>query len=322
MTSPTAVPAGTPAIAAAEQAIAHVRRHLFPFRLERWLALGLLSFLDQCPRQNPGSFRLPLSGGDQGGGGDLSQIGAWLGAHVLLVCLLAAAVLAALIVVMAIVMWVHSRAVFAYIDNVATGRAEIARPWQEQGRLADSYFFWSFGLVLVTLVGLMVMGVAAFGLILAIERHPASAAWLVVTLVIGLLVLLVPFLIGVGLASLALRDFVAPLQWQGGLPCGAAVRLFLGLLRAHFWTFVLYLLLKIVFAIVLAMASALACCLTCCCAVLPVIHQTAFQPVYYFERAWSLHLLHHLGFERFATPPVAPAPAPLMGASLEGPALS
>ena len=320
MTSPPAVPVGTPAIDAAEEAIAHARRHLFPFRLERWLALGLLSFLDQCPRQNPGSLRLPL-GGDRGGG-DLSQVGAWLGAHVLLVCLLAAAVMAAVIVVMALVMWVHSRAVFVYIDDVATGRAEIGRPWQEQGRLADSYFFWSFGLVLVTVVGLMVMGVAALGVILAIERHPASAAWLVVGLVIGVLVVLIPFVIAVSLASLALRDFVAPLQWHGGLSCGAAVRVFLGLLRAHVWTFVLYLLLKMLFAIVLAMVSFVACCLTCCCAVLPVIHQTAFQPIYYFERAWSLHLLHRLGFERFATPPVVPAPVPIPGASVAGPALS
>src|SRR5512143_1276472 len=45
---------------AAAEAFAYTRRQLFPIRMERWLALGLLAFLDHCGR----AFR--------GGGGGTS----------------------------------------------------------------------------------------------------------------------------------------------------------------------------------------------------------------------------------------------------------
>jgi hypothetical protein len=60
---------------------------------------------------------------------------------------------------------------------------------------------------------------------------------------------------------------------------------------------VVYLLLKIVFAIALSLVTLVAACLTCCCVLLPVVMQTALQPLFYFERAWSLHLLRQLGYD-------------------------
>jgi len=47
----------------------------------------------------------------------------------------------------------------------------------------------------------------------------------------------------------------------------------------------------------LGMDVAIAACLTCCCALLPVVMQTALQPLFYFERAWSLFLLRQLGYD-------------------------
>ena len=47
---------------AARDAIEHTRQVLFPIRVERWLILGFLAFLDQCGRT--------LNGGGPGGGGD------------------------------------------------------------------------------------------------------------------------------------------------------------------------------------------------------------------------------------------------------------
>ena len=49
---------------AAREAIEHTRRNLFPIRIEKWLILGLLTFLDQCGRSLNGS------GPGGGGGGD------------------------------------------------------------------------------------------------------------------------------------------------------------------------------------------------------------------------------------------------------------
>jgi hypothetical protein len=83
------------------------------------------------------------------------------------------------------------------------------------------------------------------------------------------------------------------------------VRLFLELFRAHVGAFVVYVLLKIVFGMVAAVVMMVAACLTCCCALLPVVMQTALQPLFYFERAWPLFLLRQLGYDLIAPPPDA-----------------
>ena len=54
------------------------------------------------------------------------------------------------------------------------------------------------------------------------------------------------------------------------------------------------------------MAALLAGCLTCCCAFLPVLCQAVLQPLYFFERAWSLFLLRQLGVDVFT--PANPGP--------------
>jgi hypothetical protein len=55
--------------------------------------------------------------------------------------------------------------------------------------------------------------------------------------------------------------------------------------------------LKIAFSMVAGIVIVVAACLTCCCALLPVVMQTALQPLFYFERAWSLFLLRQLGYD-------------------------
>src|SRR4029453_17592117 len=49
-------------LAAARAALDHTRRELFPIRLNTWVVLGLLAFLDQCGRT--------LRGGGGAGGGE------------------------------------------------------------------------------------------------------------------------------------------------------------------------------------------------------------------------------------------------------------
>jgi len=63
-----------------------------------------------------------------------------------------------------------------------------------------------------------------------------------------------------------------------------------------------YVGLKIAFAIVAGIAAFAIGCLTCCCGFLPVVSQTLLQPLFYFERAWSLIFLRQLGYDVFAIP--------------------
>jgi hypothetical protein len=301
---------------AAQQALEHTRRQLFPFRFERWLALGFVAFLDQCGRTQMGfSARLPIGtgggGGEGGHGGDagrvLSEVSAWLAAHLMLVMAIAAVVLVLVLCVVAFVLWINSRGVFMYVDNVATGRADVSRPWREHAAKADSYFAWNLGLAFAVLTGgMLLLGVAAFvGIRMARGQGGLAPGIAALAILVGLFLILV---LASALASLALRDFVAPIQMSAGLPCGAAFGVFLGLLRAHPGPFVVYVLLKIVFAMVLAFVTIVAACLTCCCALIPVVTQTLLQPAFYFERAWSLCLLRQAGYDLFpaAVPPTPP----------------
>jgi len=115
------------------------------------------------------------------------------------------------------------------------------------------------------------------------------------------LIVLVPIfllvLLAGGLAAMALRDFVAPLQMHGQTTCGPAVRLLVALVRIHPVAFLLYLVLKIVFGVAQGVLLVLAACLTLCCILLPVVTQTVLQPLFFFERAWSLCLLRQMGYD-------------------------
>lgn len=288
------------ALDAAQDALDHVRRHLFPFDFKRWLTLGFLAFLDQCGRgfgsQFPGGPGGTGGGDGNGGGPDVEAGLAWLAAHVVLVSVVAAIVLAFVVAVLAVLLWVNSRGVFMYLDNVATGRAEVARPWREHAHHASSYFAWSFGLNAATLTAVLLLmaGMAAAALLMM--RGPAHTQALGVVVIVGLVLVLLAVAALSALVSVALRDFAAPLQMATGAACGDALRLFGALLRANKGLFALYLLLKVCFTMVLAVVVLVVGCCTCCCGFVPVITQTILQPGFYFERAWSLHLLRRLGY--------------------------
>ena len=308
-TSPPAPNVST--IDAAQAAIEHTRRHLFPIRFQRWIVLGFLAFLDQCGRT--------FNGGGGGGGnghpgrdwpghergvgeevaGAVNTATAWLAAHAVEVAL---GVILGLVVVgglVALLLWINARGTFMYLDNVTSGRADVARPWREHARAADSYFGWRLALGLATLgVLLFAAGIVAVALV-AFARgrlEGASGAVMLMALVPVLLVLLVALPL-LALAGMALRDFVAPLQLVTGLSCGQAARVLEGLLTAHPGAFLLYLLVKFVTVALTGAAIVIGGCLTCCVGFLPVVMQTLLQPLFFFERSFPLFLLRQMGHD-------------------------
>jgi hypothetical protein len=309
----TSVPAsGVSAIDAARDAIAHTRRHLFPIRPEKWLVLGFLAFLDQCGRGGGGGGggsgwethgsewprgRWPGSAGDLADA--LRNLSDWLSAHAALVALGVLAGLILLAGLMAVVLWINARGSFMYLDNVGSGRADVIRPWREHAAPAWSYFGWRFGLSFAAIFVLLFAG----GLVLAaamafvrgrLEGAAGAVAAVGLVPVVLLLVLAVPLLV---LAGLALRDFVAPLQLTTGLPCGQAARVLEGLVTERPGAFLLYLLLKLGVVVASGVVIVLGGCLTCCLGFLPVVMQTVFQPLFFFERAFPLFLLRQMGHD-------------------------
>jgi hypothetical protein len=297
---------------AAREAVQHTRRHLFPVRPLRWLALGFLAFLDQCGRsmsgggpvaRNDGHDRPWPGAGGSHAGGDLAEalrsFSTWLSDHAVVITLGVLGAVLVVATVMAIVLWINARGTFMYLDNVATGRADVARPWREHERAAWSYFGWRLALGLgIFFVLLMAAGVVAVGAMAFARGRLAGSeggfAFLAFGPALLMLLLALPLL---ALAHLALRDFVAPLQMVTGLSCGAAARLLETLLTSHPGAFLLYLLLKILLFAVTGVVVLVGGCLTCCIAFLPVVMQTVFQPLFYFERAWPLFLLRQLGYD-------------------------
>jgi hypothetical protein len=297
---------------AAHDAIAHTRRQLFPFRFGTWLVLGVLAFLDQCGRSgwNTGVNWTLGHKGDRGGAPDTSRFAeglaaavesalAWLSEHLFLVVAGSLAGFLVLAGVLAVVLWINARGSFMYLDAVASGRAELARPWREHARAADSYFAWRLGLAL-TALAIVAMAALLVGVMVVtlVRGRPEwwSGGALALALLPVLLVLLVA-LPALALADVALRDFVAPLQLAAGSSCGQAIAVFEGLLLAHTGAFLVYLLLKIVLVVITGIVIVVGGCLTCCLAFLPIVCQTVFQPLFFFERAWSLFLLRQMGYD-------------------------
>lgn len=309
-------------IEAAREAIEHTRRLLFPFRFERWLALGAITFLDQCGRGGMGGM---LPGGPSGGGrlpspgtgsGGLSDAAAWFNAHLGLIVGFAAGALVVIVAVVALMLWIGSRATFVYIDDVASGRAEISRPWSAHAERANSYFAWRFGLAVAFFAAVVVLVALAVGAAVLIARGGVGGATFGAIMLILLVPLLFLLLLAAGLSSMALRDFVAPLQMFTGTSCGPAVRLLVDLVRAHPVPFLLFVLLKVVFEVAQGVLILCAACLTLCCILIPVVTQTVLQPLFFFERAWSLHLLRQMGYDLLGGDAAlgrAPAPGGLPG---------
>jgi len=301
--SAPALPAAEPSpIEAAREAFEHTRRMLFPFRFERWLTLGFVAFLDQCGRGGVGGT---LPGAPPGGGlpspgtgsGGLSDLGSWFNAHLAVIVAFAIGTLVVIVAVVALMLWIGSRATFVYIDDVATGRAEVSRPWSAHAERANSYFAWRFGLAAAFLGAIAVMVALAVAAALLIGRGGVAGAGLGAVVLIVLVPVFFLLLLAGGLSAMALRDFVAPLQMFTGTSCGPAVRILVGLVRAHPVPFLLYVLLKVVFGVAQGILLLFAACFTCCCILLPVVTQTALQPLFFFERAWSLFVLRQMGYD-------------------------
>jgi hypothetical protein len=291
-------------IDAAHEALGHTRRQLFPLRVSRWLTLGFVAFLDQCGRGTGfGGEGVPGAPAAEGGF-DPKPLLRWALANPVPALLVGAAVLAAVVALVAIILWINSRGSFVYADLVATGRAEVAGPWAAHRSAARSYFVVRFALVAVTIAGLAAMAaaLAVLALALAALSRPRPGYLLIG---FGLLFLMLFFAILMSLLSVLLRDFVVPLQLQAGLAAAPAARLLRSLVAAHPGAFAVYLLLKVVFALGVAAAMIVVCCSTCALGLLPVLGQTLLQPAYYFERAWSMFLLRQMGYDTFAA--LAPA---------------
>ena len=202
-------------------------------------------------------------------------------------------------VVLAVVLWVNARGVFMYADAVATGRAEVSRPWRQHAAAASSYFGWSLGITFAIVFTMLLAGGIVVATLFAFVagRLQGTGGGLILAAMLSVLILVALGLPLLALAGLALRDFVAPLQLATGLPCGDAARLLESLIVGQPGAFAVYLLLKLLVVVATGLVVVIGGCLTCCLGFLPIVMQTAFQPLFHFERGLSLMLLRQMGYD-------------------------
>lgn len=288
-----------------------MRAKLFPFSFVGWITLGFISLLESCG-SGSGTGGLQNSLGNSGGsgsGGDpvrlIEQAFGWIAANMFLVV----AALMGIMLVSLLVFWLRSRFIFIYIDDVATGRFDLTRPWRQHGALADSFFALSIvvqGAAFIVLV--LIVAVGMFFVVWA--RGQAWAVGAIFLVVVPTAFIFVLALIAAAVLDLALRDFVAPLQIARNIGSRQAASVFLAMLVASPGLFIGYALLRFIVGIGIGVIVFLGMCLTCCIGALPLVNQTLFQPIYYAERAWSLRLLAQMGEDVAGalTPPPPPPP--------------
>ena len=292
------------AIDALGEAISHMRQKLFPFSFLGWITLGFVSLLDSCGASSGGGSVQNKMGDPrviENPGRLIENVFGWIASHMLWVVL----GLMAIMVVSLIVMWVRSRAIFVYIDDVSSGRFDLIRPWSQHGALADSFF--AVSLVLqgaMFIVVVMILALGAFFVIWA-RAHQWAGAGIALGALPILFLFLLSVLVGV-LLGIVLRDFVAPIQMARNIGAQEAGGVFFSILSANFGLFFGYAVLKFAVWMAATIVMFVGMCLTCCIGAIPLINQTLFQPVYYAERAWSLKLLAQMGEDVFPQP--APPP--------------
>jgi hypothetical protein len=297
------------ALDALGEAISHMRAKLFPFSFAGWVTLGLVSLLESCGPGGGGGGGVKDRMNGPGSLEDTAEVVqaglAWIAAHMVVFVggLMVAMVLSLLF------LWLRSRAIFVYIDDVASGRFDLVRPWGEHGAHADSFFVLNLvvqGVVFILIV--LVVGLGGFFILWARANDWAGGAILMAALPVAFILLLA--VLAAVVLNMALRDFVAPLQLTRNLGAREASGLFLSMFAANPGLLIGYALLKFVLSIALAIMMAFVCVLTCCIGVFPLIHQTVFQPIYYAERAWPLRLLAQMGedvFTKLAPPSIRPS---------------
>ncbi len=288
----------------AAAAFARMKAVLFqPFDLARWLAIGFCAFLATLGEYGAGGgtrFRPdnPTNLSAKSVGSVWEKVAEFTRENVVWLVPTVAFAFFVGLVIWLLLLWLSSRGRFMFLDNVATNRAEVVRPWQECRRVANSLFF--LRLLFALAGGLILLLCGALGAAAAIGMGRRGEVH-----VVGVGVALVAAFLAIGLGfSLFLvakltKDFVVPIMWSRGIGWRPAWREFGGLLAAGSGSFILYLLfyllLFVTTLVALAAVTVLTCCLAGCLLAIPYVGVVLLLPVLVFFRAYSLCFLAQFG---------------------------
>ncbi len=220
-------------------------------------------------------------------------------------------VLVAVAVVVALT-WAGSRGVFMFLDNVASGRVEIARPWREYRKEGDSLFVWRLVFGLLTFVAFG--GLATWFFVRSEALYDSGFDLSIpLGLVVGLAFIGLAFGLVIGYVVLFLKHFVAALMYKRRISAVAAWRMFLGLFRQYPFHFLGYGIVVFLFVFAFIATTVVVAIIACCVGwilLIPYIQTVITLPLWYTIRAFSLEFLAQFGPEYDVLPRPAAPPAP------------
>jgi hypothetical protein len=308
--------AGSPADAIG-QAVERSKQLLFPFKAEKWFALGFTVFLAQCGEGNFNSGQstnVPFRGGSplptgSGAGTDFEKIVTdavkAFDAEVALYLTLGVALAVVAFGISALVLWVSSRAKLMFVESVIWDRVDLGQQWTRAADLGASLF--KFRLAVGLGGGFVVLAAVGAGVAVAFADLRAGAFFGSHALLGYGLAAAAAVFIGfpLSLVGTILDDFVVPLMVVRGArvldawrACRAEV------LAPNVGGVVLFYVLRVVLFVSLGVAALVLRCFTCCLSGLPYLSCVLLLPVFVAWRAMPLHYLEQLGI------PIYPRPDP------------
>jgi len=302
-------------------AVERSKQLLFPFKAEKWFALGFTVFLAQCGEGGGGgSFNIPSwpsgssptgsSPGGSGGGSLPSEFqkivdGATraLHDHLGLYVALGAGAVLLLLGLWMLVLWLSSRAKLMFVESVIWDRVDVSTQWSRAAELGLSLFKFraAFGVA----GAFLILGALGAGAFVAWPDFQAGSPFgpraLVGYSLFGAAVLFFAFPLGILLALL--DDFVVPLMVTRNARVGDAWGAFRAeVLPGNVGGLILFYLLRMVLGMATAMIAALLTCFTCCLTAIPYIGTVMLLPIWVFWRAYPLYYLEQLGVRIFPSP--------------------
>jgi len=306
---------------AVTQAIERSKQLLFPFKAEKWFALGFTVFLAQCGEGGGTTLQMPqmpgLPGGPSGRGAPspygpsaLAEIQKMIADSVrtlkadwTLYVTLAVVGVVVLFGIWACVLWFSSRAKLMFVESVIWDRVDISPQWARAGELGMSLFKFRalFGMGGSLLMLLAVGGAVAAGFSDFEKGEFLGSRALLSYSIFGIASLFFGF--PLLMTALILDDFVVPLMVVRNARVieawGMCRR---ELLSSHAGGVVFFYLLRVVLAFGIGLITVVLACVTCCLMYVPYIQTVLLLPIFVFSRAYPLYYLEQIGISIFPPP--------------------
>jgi len=188
-----------------------------------------------------------------------------------------------------------------FLYNVVNNRTEIAVPWRNYAKLGKSLFWWKLGFHLICLaITIPLLGLTFWKIAVPCIRARAFVPSVLPALT-GSVLLWIVFGIAAGYVARLLEDFVIPIMFKFDLRVLKAWGRFLGLLKPHFWKFVLYgifyFVLATVSSTIVTLIVLITCCIAGCLLLIPYVGAVMLLPVTVFFRTYSIKYLAQFGPE-------------------------